>query len=74
MVLLVEKELDDCRTVVLSHITLERRVIGFFQYPFVGMWIPLHSGKNAVTVGCIRGENPIQPHVSDVFIMHMVVE
>ena len=49
------KKRDNCITVALGHITLERSVFDFFEFPFGGTRITLLDGKNTVIEGCVRG-------------------
>ena len=46
---------DNCRTVVLGYMTLERRVFDLFECPYICTRKILLDGKNAVTGGCVRG-------------------
>ena len=49
MVLWVEREQDNRRTVALGHINLERQVFDLFEYPLVGTRITLHGVINTIT-------------------------
>ena len=66
------KKWDNNITVALRHMTLERRVFDFFDYPLVSMRITHHRGKNAVTEGCVRGEAYLRPCVTDFFVIRRV--
>ena len=68
-----QKEQDTHRTTILGHMNLERRVFDLFEFIIVGTRITLLSSKNAVNKGCVRGEEYVLPHVTDVFAMHRVV-
>ena len=46
----------------------------FSEYKLVGTGITLHSGKNAFKEWCVRGEAYIHRHVTDVFVILMLVK
>ena len=69
-----EKVQDNRRTIALGHMNLERRMFDLVEYPFVGTRITLHVGNNAATEGCVREEASDRPHVTDVFVVHRLVE
>ena len=70
----MKKERDNHRTVALRHMTLERLVFDLFEYPFLVTRATLHDDNNAVTKGCVMGKTSICPYVTDIFLMHRVVE
>ena len=56
MVLRVKNiEQDNCRTILLGHMTLESCVFDLFYYPFLGTSVTVLNGNSSVTEGYIMG-------------------
>ena len=68
------KELDNFRTILLGHKTLERHVFYLFEYPYIGMIITLHDSNIAVAEGGVGEEVYVHPHGTYIIVMHRVVE
>ena len=74
LVLRVEKERDNLRTVVLTQMNFEKCVFDLYEYPLVDTRINLHDGNNVVKEGCVRGGSSVRPRVTDVFVIRRVVK